>query len=194
VTVVHLFKTFQGPAWRCSRRRAEIVSNFGWTTATLLQDVGIHWSPEVHRTEKQHPKNCTSRSRQIDLWSCESPLHEPVCDRYRGDRCALSASAGVANDANEFDEPETTESRGRRARVCHKRPGPPSGDSTYFIFGRPSSIQKYQADRSAGRLASEILVVDVLNIYHADLVGKHKRPEETDQRLSSSLNFGRATR
>jgi integrase len=49
--------------------------------------------------------------------------------------------------------------------------------------------RKYHADRSAGRRAAEILVVDVLNIYHADLVGKHKRPEETDQRLLKLAEF-----
>ena len=42
---------------------------------------------------------------------------------------------------------------------------------------------KYQVRRDRGRHPSEILVVDVLNIYLADRAKDHARPEETRQRV-----------
>jgi integrase len=43
--------------------------------------------------------------------------------------------------------------------------------------------RKYQAPRESGRDPAQILILDVLNIYAADAVPKHKRPAETMQRL-----------
>ena len=43
--------------------------------------------------------------------------------------------------------------------------------------------RKYQAPRESGRAPDQILVLDVLNIYASDAVPKHKRPNETMQRL-----------
>ena len=43
--------------------------------------------------------------------------------------------------------------------------------------------RKYQAPRESGRAPTQILVLDVLNIYASDAVPKHKRPNETMQRL-----------
>ena len=51
--------------------------------------------------------------------------------------------------------------------------------------------RKYQAPRESGRHPAEILVLDVLNIYAADAVRKHKRPNETMQRL---LTLGSVSR
>ena len=43
--------------------------------------------------------------------------------------------------------------------------------------------RKYQAPRESDRHPAEILILDVLNIYAADAVPKHRRPNETMQRL-----------
>jgi integrase len=48
---------------------------------------------------------------------------------------------------------------------------------------------KYQVPRDRDRRPSEILVLDVLNIYLADKAGKHARPEETKQRILTLADF-----
>ena len=48
---------------------------------------------------------------------------------------------------------------------------------------------KYQPNRNRGRHPSEILVLDVLNIYLADKAGKHARPIETKQRTLTLADF-----
>ncbi len=48
---------------------------------------------------------------------------------------------------------------------------------------------KYKVRRDRGRHPSEILVVDVLNIYLADRAKDHARPEETRQRVLTLPNF-----
>ena len=49
--------------------------------------------------------------------------------------------------------------------------------------------RKYQAPRESGRAPAQILVLDVLNIYASDAVPKHKRPNETMQRLLTLGDF-----
>jgi hypothetical protein len=48
---------------------------------------------------------------------------------------------------------------------------------------------KYKVRRDRGRHPSEILVLDVLNIYLADRAKDHARPEETRQRVLTLANF-----
>jgi len=48
---------------------------------------------------------------------------------------------------------------------------------------------KYQVSRDRSRHPSEILVLDVLNIYLADKGAKHTRPEETKQRILTLADF-----
>jgi integrase len=48
---------------------------------------------------------------------------------------------------------------------------------------------KYKVRRQRGRHPSEILVLDVLNIYLADKAKDHARPEETKQRVLTLANF-----
>src|SRR5947209_1628858 len=48
---------------------------------------------------------------------------------------------------------------------------------------------KYQVPRQRGRHPSEILVLDVLNIYLTDKAPKHARPEETKQRIMRLADF-----
>jgi integrase len=49
--------------------------------------------------------------------------------------------------------------------------------------------RKYQINRERGRYPSEILVLDVLNIYLADAARSHARPEETKQRVLTLAEF-----
>src|SRR5258708_5456493 len=48
---------------------------------------------------------------------------------------------------------------------------------------------KYKVRRERGRHPSEILVLDVLNIYLADKAKDHARPEETRQRVLTLADF-----
>ena len=48
---------------------------------------------------------------------------------------------------------------------------------------------KYEVPRERGRHPSEILVLDVLNIYLADKAKDHARPEETKQRVLTLADF-----
>jgi integrase len=48
---------------------------------------------------------------------------------------------------------------------------------------------KYQVPRERGRHPSQILILDVLNIYSVDKVPGHARPEETNQRLLTIADF-----
>ena len=48
---------------------------------------------------------------------------------------------------------------------------------------------KYQVPRSGNRHPSEILVLDVLNIYLADVASQHGRPNETKQRILTLADF-----
>jgi hypothetical protein len=48
---------------------------------------------------------------------------------------------------------------------------------------------KYTVSRDRSRHPSEILVLDVLNIYLADKATKHARPEETKQRILTLADF-----
>ena len=48
---------------------------------------------------------------------------------------------------------------------------------------------KYQVPRERNRHPTEILVLDVLNIYLADKARKHARPEETKQRVLTLADF-----
>ncbi len=48
---------------------------------------------------------------------------------------------------------------------------------------------KYQVPRERDRHPTEILVLDVLNIYLADKARKHARPEETKQRVLTLADF-----
>jgi hypothetical protein len=50
-------------------------------------------------------------------------------------------------------------------------------------------IARYQAPRDRGRHPSQTLVLDVLNIYLADVAKNHERPEETKQRILTLANF-----
>jgi integrase len=49
--------------------------------------------------------------------------------------------------------------------------------------------RKYQAPRESGRDPAQILILDVLNIYATDVVGKHARPNDTMQRLRTLADF-----
>jgi len=48
---------------------------------------------------------------------------------------------------------------------------------------------QYQVPRERGRHPSQILVLDVLNIYLADVAKNHAKPEETKQRILTLANF-----
>jgi integrase len=48
---------------------------------------------------------------------------------------------------------------------------------------------KYRVPRERHRRPSEILVLDVLNIYLADKAGKHARPKETKQRIMTVADY-----
>jgi integrase len=48
---------------------------------------------------------------------------------------------------------------------------------------------KYKLNRERGRCPSEILVLDVLNIYLTDVARSHARPEETKQRVLTLAEF-----
>ena len=48
---------------------------------------------------------------------------------------------------------------------------------------------RYQVPRERGRHPNQILVLDVLNIYLADVAKDHARPEETKQRILTLANF-----
>jgi len=48
---------------------------------------------------------------------------------------------------------------------------------------------KYRVPREHGRHPAEILVLDVLNIYLADVAPNHVRPEETKQRILTLADF-----
>jgi hypothetical protein len=48
---------------------------------------------------------------------------------------------------------------------------------------------KYQVSRSRGRHPSEVLVLDVLNIYLADKAPHHARPGDTKQRILTLADF-----
>ena len=48
---------------------------------------------------------------------------------------------------------------------------------------------RYQVPRERGRHPSQILVLDVLNIYLADVAKNHAKPEETRQRILTLANF-----
>ncbi len=48
---------------------------------------------------------------------------------------------------------------------------------------------RYQVPRERGRHPSQILVLDVLNIYLADVATNHAKPEETRQRILTLANF-----
>ena len=48
---------------------------------------------------------------------------------------------------------------------------------------------RYQVPRERGRHPAEILVLDVLNIYLADVASEHSRPEETKQRVMTLADF-----
>jgi hypothetical protein len=48
---------------------------------------------------------------------------------------------------------------------------------------------KYQVSRARDRHPAEILVLDVLNIYLADVAKKHARPDETKQRILTLADF-----
>ena len=52
-----------------------------------------------------------------------------------------------------------------------------------------TSPTKYQVPRERNRHPSEILVLDVLNIYLADMAPKHARPDETKQRILTLADF-----
>jgi integrase len=48
---------------------------------------------------------------------------------------------------------------------------------------------KYQVPRERGRHPDQVLVLDVLNIYLADIAPKHVRPDETRQRILTLADF-----
>src|ERR1035441_1119338 len=49
---------------------------------------------------------------------------------------------------------------------------------------------RYQAPRDRNRHPTQTLVLDVLNIYLADMAKNHARPEEENSGFSRSPNFG----
>jgi integrase len=96
-------------------------------------------------------------------------------------------------------EPEERDAEGRRVRRAawvirdgaHKiRTGRARDDRQGAEKALAEYIAtKYEVSRERGRHPSEILVLDVLNIYLAEKAFKHVRPEETKQRILTLADF-----
>src|SRR5258708_36288226 len=97
-------------------------------------------------------------------------------------------------------EPEEFDASGKRQRYAtwvirdgprKIRTGCPGGDRA----GAEKALAEYLAikhgapSRERGRHPSQILVLDVLNIYLADKAPQHARPEETKQRILTLADF-----